>query len=59
MSALAKAQKIYMANPNLIHLYADNHPETVNLREIFFMNQFNPQHQAAYPKDTDFLIDNT
>lgn len=59
VAALTKPHKIFMANPNLIHLYADNNPETGNLRETFFMNQLKPQHQVSYTNETDFLVDNT
>lgn len=58
MAALSKPQKIYLANPNLVHLYADNSPEEGSLRETFFMNQLRPHHQVSYSNETDFLVDN-
>lgn len=57
MASLSKPEKIYMANPNLIHLFSENNPEIGTLRETFFMNQLKALHKISYSQETDFLVD--
>lgn len=59
ISLLAKPEKLYIHNTNLIKLLS---PETANigtLRETFFLNQISVDHEISYSKQSDFLVDNT
>ncbi len=58
ISLLAKPEKLYIHNTNLIKLLS---PETANigtLRETFFLNQISVDHKISYSKQSDFLVDN-
>jgi hypothetical protein len=59
ISQLNKPEKIYLHNPNLIYALADGGVDKGNLRETFFINQLSESHQLTYPKQGDFLVDNT
>lgn len=54
---LAKPDKIYLQNTNIMYALA---PETVNpgtLREIFFYNQLDSNHSLTFPSKGDFTVD--
>jgi uncharacterized protein len=57
ISALNKPEKIYLQNPNLAHLLSSQNANTGNIRETFFLNQLQINHQVEYPVKGDFLID--
>jgi len=57
ISALNKPEKIYLQNPNLAHLLSSQNANTGNMRETFFLNQLQINHQVEYPPKGDFLID--
>ncbi len=59
ISYLQKPEKIYLNNPNLAWLLAEDRPDVGNLRETFFFNQASIKHQVLAPKYGDFLIDNS
>ncbi len=59
ISQLNKPEKIYLHNPNLIYALAEGAADKGNLRETFFINQLSRSHQLTYPKQGDFLVDNT
>jgi len=59
ISQLNKPEKIYLHNPNLIYALAEGAADKGNLRETFFINQLSGSHQLTYPKQGDFLVDNT
>lgn len=53
---MAKAEKVYLHNTNLIYALSRNVNEG-NLRETFFYNQLSAVHAVNYPDTADFLID--
>lgn len=57
ISYLQKPEKIYLENTNLIHLFAQNKPNIGSLRETFFFNQLNYEHQVATSRFGDFMVD--
>ncbi|MDA3879714.1 MAG: ATP-binding protein [Prolixibacteraceae bacterium] len=57
ISALNKPEKIYLQNPNLAHLLSSQNANTGNIRETFFLNQLQINHQVEYPPKGDFLVD--
>ena len=54
--SLAKPDKIYLANPNLMHVLCPR-ADKGNERETFFSSQLRVLHDVSYPKQGDFLID--
>jgi hypothetical protein len=58
ISQLAKPDKIYMQNPNILYAIAGNKANIGILRETFFLNQFLQSHVVNYIEKGDFLIDN-
>lgn len=57
MSVLAKPDKIYLDNPNLLFALSTATTNEGNVRETFFANQLKVKHLVSSSKDTDFLID--
>jgi uncharacterized protein len=57
ISYLQKPEKVYLENPNLAFLFADDSPNRGNLRETFFYNQLNVKHEVTSAKWGDFLVD--
>ncbi|MBQ7490081.1 MAG: AAA family ATPase [Bacteroidales bacterium] len=55
--ALGKVEKIYIDNPSLCYLLANEKPETGNLRETFFYNQLRQVSNVRASKISDFEID--
>ena len=53
---LLKPDKIFLGNPNLMHVLC-SHVDKGNERETFFYNQLIVKSQAKHPKQGDFLID--
>ncbi len=58
ISTLAKPEKIYLNNTNLLHNLATNLPEKGNLRETFFMNQVKKAGDIRASKKVDFYMNN-
>jgi len=56
VSYLQKPEKIYLENTNLIHLFAEEHPNIGNIRETFFFNQVNNRHRVTSSKYSDFMV---
>jgi predicted AAA+ superfamily ATPase len=54
---LVKPEKIYLQNSNYCFALAVDNPETGNLRETFFFNQLQHNHNVTYTDQTDFRID--
>lgn len=52
---LGKAEKVYLANTNLIYTLS-NDPNIGNLRESFFVSQFDSTYLLEIPKAGDFKI---
>ncbi|MFA9391969.1 MAG: ATP-binding protein [Prolixibacteraceae bacterium] len=57
VSALNKPEKVYLNNPNLAFMFANTATNIGNLRETFFLNQFQYLFKVEYPAKGDFLID--
>ena len=55
---LGKVDKIYLENTNLAYALTLQ-PEIGNIRETFFLNQLQTNHQVQSAPDSDFLIDGT
>jgi predicted AAA+ superfamily ATPase len=54
---LAKPDKLYLNNTNLIYMFENNKPDVGNLRETFFFNQLKVVSEVTSSKNTDFTID--
>jgi predicted AAA+ superfamily ATPase len=54
---LGKPEKIYLNNPNLMHVLSPSNVNKGNLRETFFYNQLKHQHTISLPNKGDFLVD--
>lgn len=59
VSYLQKPEKIYLQNPNLIHLFSNNQANIGNVRETFFYNQLAGVHRVSAPKLGDFMVEDT
>jgi len=55
-STLAKPEKIYMHNPNIMFSLAHENSNMGNLRECFFLNQLYLHFNVHYAESGDFLI---
>lgn len=53
---LSKPEKLYLGNTNLNFSYCNN-SEAGTIREEFFANQLQSNHQIHYAKSGDFLVD--
>jgi predicted AAA+ superfamily ATPase len=56
-NSLAKPEKIYLNNANLIYAFESNKPDIGNLRETFFFNQLKAIGEVISSQKTDFTID--
>ena len=54
--SLSKPDKIFLSNPNLMHVLCPK-VDKGNERETFFISQLRVLHDVRYPKQGDFLID--
>lgn len=54
LSKLEKPEKIYLNNPNLLHIAKS---EIGTVRETFFINSLSAVSDVTYPKKGDFLVD--
>lgn len=54
--SLTKPEKIFLGNPNLMHVLCPV-VDKGNERESFFFSQLKINHEVVYPKSGDFLID--
>lgn len=55
--SLSKPDKIFLSNPNLMHVLCPK-VDKGNERETFFISQLRVLHDVRYHKQGDFLIDN-
>ena len=53
---LGKVDKIYLDNTNLIYSLANDHANTGNIRETFFLNQLRVKYDVVASPIADFLI---
>ena len=56
LTKLEKPEKIYLDNSNLLYITEAN---VGTVRETFFLNILSTKHEVTYPKQGDFLVDNT
>lgn len=59
VSYLQKPEKIYLHNPNFIHLFSPTMANLGNIRETFFFNQVSAVHAVTSSKFGDFMVDDT
>jgi uncharacterized protein len=58
ISKLNKPDKIYLANTNLIHAYAEGKPDKGNERETFFYSQCKVRYALKSHEKADFSFEN-
>lgn len=56
ISNLAKPEKIYMHNTNILKVVASENFNTGTVRETFFLNQTSTTETVNYSKQTDFIV---
>ena len=59
LQTLAKPQKVYLENTNIIYSLAFQNINTGNVRETFFANQLRAKHKVNTAISGDFTIDGT
>ncbi len=57
VSFLQKPEKIYLHNGNLAFALSSNNSNKGNIRESFFLNQVQVNHEVTFPKYGDFMVD--
>ena len=57
ISKMAKPDKIFLNNSNLLYALQPNLVNTGTVRETFFQNQLSVKHKVNLPKNGDFIID--
>jgi predicted AAA+ superfamily ATPase len=57
ISKMAKPEKIFLDNSNLLYALQPNRVNTGTIRETFFQNQLSVQHKVELPKSGDFIVD--
>ena len=57
MTRLAKVEKIYLDNTNLMYALIGTPPDVGNLRETFFFNQMRVRNTVTASEVSDFLVD--
>jgi len=57
LQTLAKPQKVYLENTNIIHSLAFQNINSGNIRETFFANQLRTKHKVNTAENGDFTID--
>ncbi|HPR58113.1 MAG TPA: AAA family ATPase [Bacteroidales bacterium] len=56
---MAKPEKLYLNNPNLMYALAPANADKGTLRETFFLNQLQDNHKVELPRAGDFIVDDT
>jgi predicted AAA+ superfamily ATPase len=59
LNQLAKPEKIYLNNPNLIYTLGGEKPDIGNMRETFFYNQLQSVATVSYSQKADFTVNGT
>ncbi len=57
IGVLTKPEKLFLNNTNLMYVLAKENINIGNVRETFFLNQFNDLHQINLSEHSDFIID--
>lgn len=58
ISSMAKPEKIYLHNSNILKTIAENNYNTGNIRETFFLNQLSAKNKVSYSNEIDFIVNN-
>jgi len=58
-ATLQKPEKLFLNNPNLAWILSDSDPDTGNMRETFILSQLNVNHRVNWPRQGDFVVDDT
>ena len=58
ISGIGKVEKVFIDNPSLMHVLANDVPNEGNCRETFFYNQMKVRNDVIASKESDFTIDN-
>jgi len=58
LKVLAKPEKIYLNNTNLVYALETEKPDTGNLRETFFFNQLKVVSEITSANKADFVVNN-
>ena len=56
ISIISKPEKLYLDNTNLFSIFCTM-PKDGTLRETFFASQLSYEHRLNYPKNADFIVD--
>ncbi len=59
VSKMAKPDKIYLNNSNLLNALQGPAVNAGTIRETFFINQLSVKHKIALPPKADFIVDDT
>lgn len=59
IGVLTKPEKLYLNNSNLMYALAKENTNIGNVRETFFLNQFNGLHEINRSETADFVINKT
>ncbi len=54
---LGKVEKVYLGNPNILHLLSEDKPNVGNVRETFFYAAMRVRYEVLSSKVADFEID--
>lgn len=57
LNLLAKIEKIYLDNTNMIYALGDGNVDVGNLRETFFFNQLKVKHKVFSSEKSDFTVE--
>lgn len=55
---MAKPEKIYLNNSNLLYTLQSERTNQGTIRETFFFNQLSVKHTIEMPPKGDFIVDN-
>ncbi len=58
VSYMAKPEKIYLHNTNILKVIAEENFNQGNIRETFFLNQLSTNEVVTYSNETDFIVNN-
>ncbi len=58
MDKIEAQEKIFLSNTNLLYTLSADTPNMGTIRETFFISMLVKDHDLAFPKNGDFLIDN-
>ena len=59
LATLIKPEKVYLNNTNFAYSFSTTAPNKGNIRETFLLSQISVKHKVSYPKQGDFLVNDT